>query len=84
MKGPFAILGFDFGLDDVLYLESARRGDLIIGPGGQTEQGDPEDVAAARVDDVADYKAGFQSMINIALDPPDSVKFIERVIRQTS
>lgn len=84
MRGPFVILKFDFGLDDVLYLESARRGDLIIGPGGETQQGDPEDVAAARVDDVKDYERGFQSMINIALDPADSVKFIQRVISEIS
>ena len=84
MRGPFVILSFDIGLDPVLYLESARRGDLIIGPGGEMEQGDPEDVAAARVDDVKSYEAGFQSMINIALDPTDSVKFIQRVIRDMS
>lgn len=82
MRGPFTILSFDFGLGDVLYLESARRGDLIIGPAGQTLQGDPEDVAAARVDDVANYQAGFQSMINTALDPADSVKFFERILRE--
>lgn len=84
MKGPFVILKFDFGLEDVLYLESARRGDLTIGPGGETLQGDPEDVAAARVDDVKNYETGFQSMINSALDPADSVKFIRRIIREIS
>jgi hypothetical protein len=84
MRGPFVILKFDFGLDDVLYLESARRGDLIIGPGGETQQGDPEDVAAARVDDVKDYEAGFQGMINTALNPADSVKFIQNVIHEAS
>jgi hypothetical protein len=83
MKGPFSILSFDFGLEDVLYLESARRGDLIIGPGGRHAlQGDPEDVAAARVDDVADYRAGFQSMVDTALGPADSIEFIERIIRE--
>jgi hypothetical protein len=81
MRGPFTILSFDVDLDDVLYLESARRGDLIISPGGETEQGDPEDAAAARVDNVTTYQAGFQSMIDTALDRADSVKFIERVIR---
>jgi hypothetical protein len=84
MRGPFVILKFDFGLDNVLYLESARRGDLIIGPGGERQQGDPGDIAAARVDDVKDYAAGFRSMINIALDRTDSVKFIQRVIREMS
>lgn len=84
LKGPFAILGFDFGLDDVLYLESARRGDLIIEPGGQTLQGHTEDVAAAEVEDVREYQSGFRSMINSALDPADSVKFIEQVIREMS
>jgi hypothetical protein len=82
LKGPFAILSFDFGLDDVLYLESARRGDLIIEPGGQTLQGHTGDVAAAQVEDVREYQSGFQSMINSALDPADSVKFFERVIRE--
>lgn len=81
MRGPFVILKFD-ELDPVLYLESARRGDLIIDPAGERQQGDPEDVAAARVDDVKDYEAGFRSMINIALGPADSVKFIQRVIRE--
>jgi Domain of unknown function (DUF5753)/Helix-turn-helix domain len=80
MKGPFVILSFDFGLDDVLYLESARRGDLIIGPGGRALQGDPEDVAAARVDDVAVYREGFQRMTDIALDPAESAEFIQRLI----
>jgi transcriptional regulator with XRE-family HTH domain len=84
MRGPFVILSFDSGLDEVLYLESARRGDLIIDPGGEIQQGDPKDVAAARVDDVKEYEAGFQSMMNIALGPADSVKFIQRVIREMS
>ena len=83
MKGPFVILSFDFDLDPVLYLESARRSDLIIGPGGEPQQGNSEDVAAARVDNVAKYQTGFKSMINTALDPADSVKFIERVLRET-
>jgi uncharacterized protein DUF5753/helix-turn-helix protein len=84
MRGPFTILSFDFDLDEVLYLESARRGDLIISPGGETEQGDPEDAAAARVDKVTTYQAGFQSMIDIALDPANSVKFIEGVLHDMS
>jgi hypothetical protein len=82
MRGPFSILGFDFGLDDVLYLESARRGDLIIGPAGHEVQGDPDDVAAARVDDVTTYHAGFDSMMNIALDRADSLKFMEGVLQE--
>jgi Domain of unknown function (DUF5753) len=84
MKGPFAILSFDVGIGDVLYLESARRGDLIIGPGDHALQGNPEDVAAARVDDVADYREGFQRMTDIALDPAESVEFIRRLIREMS
>jgi hypothetical protein len=85
MKGPFVILNFDLDLDldPVLYLESARRSDLIIGPGGEPQQGNSEDVAAARVDNMAKYQTGFKSMINTALDPADSVKFIERVLSET-
>lgn len=84
MRGPFAILSFDRSLDleDVFYLESARRGDLIIGPGNHEVQGDPEDVAAARVDDVAYYRAGFDSMMNVALDRSGSVKFIAEVLEE--
>jgi hypothetical protein len=82
MKGPFTILSFDFGLEDVLYLEGSRRGDLILGPGSQTLPEDLKDAAPAWVDEVVNYQEGFQSMINIALDRADSVKFVERVIRE--
>ncbi len=84
MRGPFTILSFDFGLEDALYLESVRQGDLIIGPGSQTLPEDLKDAAPAWVDEVANYQAEFQSMINIALDPADSVKFFERVLREMS
>ena len=39
MRGPFVILKFDLDIDDVLYLESARRGDLIIAPGWRDTTG---------------------------------------------
>ena len=84
MRGPFVILKFDLDIDDVLFLESARRGDLIIAPDGETQQGDPEDFAAARVDDVKGYEAGFQSMVNTALDPADSVRFVQHILREMS
>ena len=84
MQGPFSILSFDFGLDDVLFLESARRGDLIVEPGGQAIQGRAEDAAAGRVDDLRRYQAGFNSMINLAMDPAQSVKLFERIAREMS
>ena len=84
MKGPFVILTFDSGLDDVLYLESARRGDLIIDPGGQSLQGHSEDVAAGQVQSVTRYREGFQSMIEVAKDPADSVEFFQSLIGEMS
>jgi hypothetical protein len=78
LRGPFVLLGFDVPIDDVLYLESARRGDLrvseqdaVSGHGGTTV-----DNAA---DEIASYEDGFESLTKIALSPAESLQLIEHV-----
>jgi transcriptional regulator with XRE-family HTH domain len=83
MKGPFALLSFDpaTGLEDVLYLESARRGDLVE-TAGQTPQARPGDTEAEEADDVAEYRDGFDSMAKVALPADASVELIKRIARE--
>ena len=79
MRGPFTILGFDVGLEDVVYLESARRGDLLIGGAdGETvtgQGGAPIDL----IEEIAKYRSGFARLGEIALEPEASRKLIEQV-----
>ena len=83
MKGPFALLSFDpaTGLDDILYLESVRRGDLVETE-GQNRLGQDDDAEPTEADDVAEARDGFDNMVKIALDREASRKFIERVARE--
>ena len=81
LRGSFALLGFGDLLDDVLYLEGARRGDLLIaareaigGPGAQA--------VAHPADEVARYQDGFNSLLKIALEPADSRRLIEQALRE--
>jgi transcriptional regulator with XRE-family HTH domain len=84
MKGPFALLGFApaTGLEDVLYLESARRGDLVQ-TGGQIALASAGEARAAAVDaekdDIAEYRAGFEGMLEQALSVDASADLIERI-----
>lgn len=82
MKGPFALLSFDpaTGLDDILYLESARRGDLVETE-GQNRLGQDEDGEPTEADDVAEARDGFDNMVAAALDRDASREFIDRVAR---
>lgn len=83
MRGPFVLLGFDVPLDQVLFLESARRGDLIASEEGIVADGSARgaDHAAATI---AGYEDGFAALENIALDPAESVGLIERIAREAS
>jgi transcriptional regulator with XRE-family HTH domain len=83
MKGPFALLSFDTatGLDDILYLESVRRGDLVETE-GQNRLGQDDDAEPMEADDVAEARDGFDAMVKVALDRGASRKFIERVARE--
>ena len=83
MKGPFALLSFDpvTGLNDILYLESARRGDLVETE-GQNKLGQDEDVEPTEADDVAEAQDGFDNMVKAALNRDASREFIDRVAEE--
>jgi transcriptional regulator with XRE-family HTH domain len=86
MRGPFALLGFDIDLDDVLYLESARRGNLLISPPdiGRTFSGGDAGEASAMVDEIAEYQEGFEALLKLALEPEESIAMIERAAHEMS
>lgn len=80
LRGPFVLLSFQGDLDDVLYLESARRGDLLIKEDREQLGGpnvprfeDPSEV-------VADFQDGFKSLMEISLSPEESRSLIEHAI----
>jgi transcriptional regulator with XRE-family HTH domain len=81
MKGPFVLLSFDTGLEDVLYMESARRGDLLIAsPEGETVSGGGGDPTVDRTGAIPEYLDGFEQMAKMALGPQQSQEFIGQVI----
>jgi hypothetical protein len=82
MRGPFTLLTFDANLDDVLYLENARGGDLVVaGNGGGTVAGNDGDATAGE-DAVATYREEFDRLLTLALDPQASIEMIMRVARE--
>jgi transcriptional regulator with XRE-family HTH domain len=86
MRGPFALLEFDVDLDDILFLESARRGDLLIPPpdAGKPVGGGASSEAAALVEAISDYQEGFKNLLKLALDPDESRALIERAAKELS
>jgi hypothetical protein len=84
LRGPFALLGFEVDLDTVLYLESARRGDLMIaGPDvGETVSGNPGSGGSPRPDEIGEYEDGFESLVKLALDPDESRQFMEQAAQE--
>ena len=84
MKGPFALLSFDpaTGLDDILYLESVRRGDLVETEGQNRLSQDEEGTEVTEADDVAEAREGFDNMVRMALDREASREFIDRIARK--
>ncbi len=68
MQGPFTLLQFEAALGDVLYLESARRGDLTIA--------DP-----AKSPEIAKYHEIFERLRQLSLGPEGSVELIKQVER---
>lgn len=81
LKGPFVLLDFDGALDPMLYLESARSGDLLIA--GSTEQSSAPGVSVVPDPSgtVAEYEDGYDSLGELALDPADSLKLLEKLAR---
>jgi transcriptional regulator with XRE-family HTH domain len=86
MRGPFALLGFDVELDDVLYLESARRGDLLVPPAdvAKTVSGSTEAEPSTKEDEIAEYQEGFESLLRVAESPVGSKKLIEHMVKEMS
>jgi transcriptional regulator with XRE-family HTH domain len=81
MRGPFALLEFDVDLDGILFLESARRGDLLIPPAdaGRSIEARGE---FTLVEAISDYQEGFKSLLKLALGPADSRALIESLYRE--
>jgi transcriptional regulator with XRE-family HTH domain len=73
MKGPFALLEFDGDLGDVLYLESARRGDLVVA--GR----DPQSAELITV-----YQEAFNQLRSLSLGAERSVEVIDKVAKAMS
>lgn len=79
MRGPFVLLGFEGHLDDVLYLEGQRRGDLLLGERESVgpEAPSSEDAAA----EIASYQDGFTALQEVAVGPDESMEIIDEVLR---
>jgi hypothetical protein len=78
LRGPFVLLSFDLSLDDVLYLESARRGDLLIAETKDQVAGPNVPKLEDPADEVAKYQGGFASLLKISLEPAESLELIEQ------
>lgn len=83
LRGPFVLLGFDVPLDDMLFLESARHGDLIVSQeniySGESVPG--IDYAA---ETIARYEEAYESLSQIALEPAESANLIQAIASATS
>jgi len=84
LRGPFVLLSFDVPLDDVLYLESARRGDLLIAETKDQVAGPSVPKVEDPADEVARYQDGYASLLKIALDPAESLALIEQAASDLS
>lgn len=83
MKGPFVLLGFDVPLGNVLFLESGRRGDLIIcEEETYSDQRLPGLSEAAEI--IASFEDGFSQLSQIALDEAQSAALIDRIARESA
>ena len=86
MQGPFTLLTFDTGLDDVLYMENSRgQGDLMVaGQGGEIITGSDGDNAEREADAAAVYSDEFKALAELALDPKESMNMILNAARDMS
>ena len=80
LRGPFVLLSFPGELDDVLYLESARRGDLLIAENKDQLGGPNVPKFENPTQVVAEYKDGFKSLTDIALSSDETLELIEGAI----
>jgi transcriptional regulator with XRE-family HTH domain len=81
MRGPFVLLSFQGELDDVLYIESARRGDLLIAEDREQLGGPSTPKFENPAEVVAQFQDGFKRLMEISLPPEESLALIEGSIR---
>jgi transcriptional regulator with XRE-family HTH domain len=79
LRGGFVLLSFDGPLDDVLYLESARRGDLLIAETKDQYAGRDVPMLDSPSGEIARYDDNFGSLMKLALDPSESLELIEGI-----
>jgi Domain of unknown function (DUF5753) len=72
------LLGFDVPLNNVLYLESARRGDVMIAETKDQVSDSGMSTIANAADEVARYEDLFADLLRLALEPADSVELLEQ------
>lgn len=78
LRGPFVLLGFDGELDDVLYIESAKRGDLLISEDREQVGGPSAPKFENPGGTVAEFQDGFRYLQQIALSEEETLAFIEQ------
>lgn len=84
LRGPFVLLGFDGPLDDVLYLESARRGDLLIAEAKDQVAGPSVPKVEDPADAFAQYEDGYTELLKIALSRTESQELLEEAATELS
>jgi len=86
MRGPFALLEFDLDLEPVLFLESARLGDIV--KPARTQNRHADDERASETDGlvraISDYEEAFRSLERVALNPSESRNLIAQAARDLS
>jgi transcriptional regulator with XRE-family HTH domain len=84
LRGPFVLLSFEGALDDVLYLESARRGDLLIAETKDQFAGPNVPKVEDPAEEVARYEDAYAGLLKISLEPEESLKVIEQAARESA
>lgn len=84
LQGPFVLLSFEGSLDDVLYLESARRGDLLIAETKDQVAGPKVPKVDDPADEVAKYEDAYSGLLKISVEPAESLKLIEQAIPESA
>jgi hypothetical protein len=81
-RGPFVLLDFDGRVEKILYLESTRRGDLLITGANEQIVGLNFPKVEDPGDEVARYEAEFQCLLKLALNPAESLELIDSVAEE--
>jgi transcriptional regulator with XRE-family HTH domain len=79
LRGAFVLLGFGKLMPDVLYLEGVRRGDLLVAERGTIGAGAGDILHP--FDEIATYQDGYNDLLELALEPEESMDLISAAIR---